>query len=181
MALTFSFADYLFLTENFHRIVFLVLSKQFLYSRINLSEIAIAFFVFPGQLRFRCHCVHHLDNLCCCSLHIRIFSASHSRQHSTSECRAFFILKNIHLQIHYIGNDLTPQRALRTAAADFRSLRADTETSGYLQRISQTKTTPSRTAWVISSLVVSIDMPMNIALASGLLWGERSPIRYGRK
>ena len=43
------------------------------------------------------------------------------------------------------------------------------------------KATPSRTAWVISSLVVSIVRPMKVPLASGLLCGERSPIRYGRK
>ena len=43
------------------------------------------------------------------------------------------------------------------------------------------KATPSRTAWVISSLVVSMVRPMKVPLASGLLCGERSPIRYGRK
>ena len=42
------------------------------------------------------------------------------------------------------------------------------------------KVTPSKTACVISSRVVSIVMPMNAALASGSLCGERSPIRYGR-
>ena len=40
--------------------------------------------------------------------------------------------------------------------------------------------TPSNTAWVISALVVSIVMPIKVALAFGLLYGERSPIRYGR-
>ena len=41
--------------------------------------------------------------------------------------------------------------------------------------------TPSRTACVISVLSVSIVIPVNVALAAGLLCGERSPIRYGRK
>lgn len=43
------------------------------------------------------------------------------------------------------------------------------------------KATPSRTAWVISALVVSMDIPKNTPLASGLLCGDLSPIRYGRK
>ena len=41
--------------------------------------------------------------------------------------------------------------------------------------------TPSKTACVISALVVSIVMPINVPLAFGLLCGERSPIRYGKK
>ncbi len=41
--------------------------------------------------------------------------------------------------------------------------------------------TPSSTACVISARVVSIVSPRNAPLASGSLWGERSPIRYGRK
>ena len=41
--------------------------------------------------------------------------------------------------------------------------------------------TPSSTACVISVLVLSIVIPVNVALASGSLCGERSPIRYGRK
>ena len=43
------------------------------------------------------------------------------------------------------------------------------------------KATPSRTACVMSALVVSMDIPKNTPLASGLLCGDRSPIRYGRK
>ena len=39
------------------------------------------------------------------------------------------------------------------------------------------KATPSRTACVMSALVVSIVMPIKVALAFGLLCGERSPIR----
>ena len=38
-------------------------------------------------------------------------------------------------------------------------------------------TTPSSTAWVISSLLVSMVMPIKHALALGSLWGERSPMR----
>ena len=37
--------------------------------------------------------------------------------------------------------------------------------------------TPSSTACVISSLEVSIVIPIKVPLASGSLWGERSPIR----
>ena len=43
------------------------------------------------------------------------------------------------------------------------------------------KATPSSTACVISSLVVSMVMPVNVPLALGLLCGDRSPMRYGRK
>ena len=39
---------------------------------------------------------------------------------------------------------------------------------------------PSNTACVISSLVVSMDIPINVALAFGSLCGDLSPIRYGR-
>ena len=39
------------------------------------------------------------------------------------------------------------------------------------------KATPSRTACVMSLLVVSIVIPINVPLASGSLCGERSPIR----
>ena len=83
--------------------------------------------------------------------------------------------------IKYIGNYLTPQRALGSAAVYSGSLYINTERLGNLEGVTKGKATPSRTACGISERVVSMVIPIKVPLALGLLWGVLSPIRYGRK
>ena len=108
--------------------------------------------------------------------------ASYGRQHCATHGRAFLVLRYIHFQIHYIGNDLFPERTLGSAATDLGPFNVDTKASRYLKgnHEGQMQHLPEPPVSYLL-FVVSMDIPKNTPLASGLLCGDLSPMRYGRK
>ena len=74
-----------------------------------------------------------------CIFYRRKLAAGYRCKHRSAECRTFLTLDHINFQVHHIRDDLLPQRALCSSAADLCTLDPNTECACHFKGISQSK------------------------------------------